>query len=42
MKIVPFTLGEEFMVWAKSHQGKVYHSVQVYLPLGPAAIKDRE
>ena len=21
------------MVWAKSHQGKVYHSVQVYLPL---------
>ena len=30
---VPFTLGEEFMVWAKSHQGKVYHSVQVYLPL---------
>ena len=21
------------MVWAKSHQGKVYHSVQVYIPL---------
>ena len=27
------------MVWAKSHQGKVYHSVQVYLPLNSLTLK---
>ena len=27
------------MVWAKSHQGKVYHYVQVYLPLADQQIR---